>query len=366
MLNEFFFDLKNAGLPVSIREYLDLLEALQRRVIPPNFDDLYYLARLTLIKSETHFDRFDKTFARRFRDFNDRPEAENEAMLDAMLDQFMYGAENSNTATSHDASAQGDNITSPFAEGGNSQDGIRIGGDSQNGRARKVWEARAYRDYDTSNRLTDRNMSLALRRLRKYVRQGITEDELDMDGTLKATANNAGRLEIKMQAERRNRFKVVVLLDVGGTMFEHAALATNLFCAAKSEFRNMEFYYFHNCIYDQLWKQGELNKEGGTSTWDILHRYGQETRVVFVGDAKMGVAEIQAVNGSIMNNNEETGEVWLERFTCTYPHFVWLNPEPQASWDYRESIALVRNIMQNRMFPLTVEGIEHSMKLLSK
>ena len=244
--------------------------------------------------------------------------------------------------------------------------GIRVGGESREGRARKVWEERAYRDYDTGNRLVDRNLSLALRRLRKYTRQGIAEDELDMDGTLKATANNAGRLEIRMQPQRKNRFKVVVLLDVGGTMFEHAALAMDLFSAARSEFRNVEFYYFHNCIYDQLWKQGQLNKDAYTPTWDVLHRYGQDTRIVFVGDAKMGTAELVAVHGSIMGNNAESGETWLQRFIKTYPHAIWLNPEPEESWNYRESIVLIRSIMQNRMFPMTIDGIEHGMKLLSK
>lgn len=363
MLNEFFFDLKKAGLPASIKEYLDLLDALQKRVISPSIDDLYYLARLTLVKSETHFDRFDKTFARHFRQFQEHPEGESEAMLSAMLDRFAQDMADDSTAEprSEDADA-----VSPFVGGGQGTDGVRIGGDSHARRARKVWEERAYRDYDTGNRLADRNLNMALRRLRKHARQGIAEDELDLDGTLKATARNAGRLEIKMQPERKNRFKVVVLLDVGGTMFEHAALAAELFSAAKIEFRNMEFFYFHNCVYDLMWKPEQLDREAQMPTWDILHRYAQDTRIVFVGDAKMRPEEITAVGGSVTSNNEEAGDVWLKRFTDTYPHFIWLNPEPEESWDYRESITIVKNIMQNRMFPLTVDGIEQGMKLLSK
>ena len=260
--------------------------------------------------------------------------------------------------------------TSPFGNGGTNPEGIRIGGAGGNRTAVKVWEARAYKDYDAERELGTRNIKVALRRLRKFAREGAAE-ELALDATIRATANNAGYLDIKMQPERKNNIKVLMLLDVGGSMDDHIARTEELFSAAKTEFKNMEFFYFHNCVYDHLWKHNRRRHAERFATWDILRKYTPDTKLIFVGDATMSPYEILQPGGlqpggSVEYNNEEAGAVWLQRFTSAFPKFAWLNPEPEGLWQYRQSITVIRQIMNNRMFPVTIEGLERAMRTLSK
>jgi uncharacterized protein with von Willebrand factor type A (vWA) domain len=229
----------------------------------------------------------------------------------------------------------------------------------------KVWESRAFRDYDSERELGTRNIKVALRRLRRFAREG-AEEELALDDTIRATANNAGYLDIKMQPERRNNIKVLMLLDVGGTMDDHIARTEELFSAARSEFKNMEFYYFHNCVYDYLWKNNRRRHAERFPTWDVLRKYTPDTKLIFVGDATMSPYEILQPGGSVEYNNEEAGAEWLQRFTHAFPKYLWLNPEPEGLWQYRQSIAVIMQIMNNRMFPLTIDGLERAMRLLSK
>lgn len=389
MLIDFFFMLKDAKVPVSIKEFLILLEAMQKHVISPSLDDFYYLSRITLVKDEAHYDKFDKAFGLYFKGIDAVFEKNPEIPLDwlmkrmqreltpeqkAQLEKFGYDklmdrlkellAEQKER---HEGGSKwiGTGGTSPFGNGGQNPEGIRIGGEGGNRTAVKVWEARAYRDYDAERELGTRNIKVALRRLRKFAREG-AEDELALDDTIRATANNAGYLDIRMQPERKNNIKVLMLLDVGGTMDDHIERTEELFSASKTEFKNMEFFYFHNCVYDYVWKNNRRRHAERFPTWDILRKYTPDTKLIFVGDATMSPYEILQPGGSVEYNNEEAGAAWLQRFTSTFPKFIWLNPEPEGLWQYRQSIAVIRQIMNNRMFPLTIEGLERAMRLLSK
>ena len=389
MLIDFFFTLKDAKIPVSIKEYLILMEAMQKEVIAPSLDEFYYLSRMTLVKDEAHYDKFDKAFGLYFKGIDTLFEKHPEIPLDwlmkriereltaeqrAAIEKFGYDklmdrlkellAEQKEK---HEGGSKwiGTGGTSPFGNGGENPEGIRIGGEGGKRSAVKVWESRAYRDYDSERELGTRNIKVALRRLRKFARQG-AEDELALDDTIRATANNAGYLDIRMQPERKNNIKVLMLLDVGGTMDDHIARTEELFSASKTEFKNMEFYYFHNCVYDYLWKNNRRRHAERFPTWDILRKYTPDTKLIFVGDATMSPYEILQPGGSVEYNNEEAGAEWLQRFTRQFPKFVWLNPEPEGLWQYRQSIAVVRQIMNNRMFPLTIDGLERGMRLLSK
>ncbi len=258
--------------------------------------------------------------------------------------------------------------TSPFGHGGYNPEGIRIGGEDDPDRehsAIKLWETRAYRDYDDQVELGTRNIKVALRRLRRFAREG-SELELDLPDTIGATAKNAGWLDIKMVPQRHNHVKVLMLLDVGGSMDEHIRRTEELFSAARTEFKHMDFYYFHNCVYQDLWKSNRRRHAERFPTWDVLHKYMPDTKLIFVGDASMSPVEIVHSRGSIEYNNEEAGAVWLQRLIQTFPKFVWLNPEPQGLWQYRQSVQLINQIMQQRMVPLTIEGIERGMRMLSK
>jgi uncharacterized protein with von Willebrand factor type A (vWA) domain len=255
--------------------------------------------------------------------------------------------------------------TSPFGHGGFNTQGVRIGGKGGNKSAVKVWEQRAYRDYDDTQELGTRNIKMALRRLRKFARQG-NELELDLPDTIRATAANAGYLDIKMQPERHNQVKVLLLMDVGGTMDEHIQRVEELFSAAKNEFKHLEFYYFHNCVYEYVWRNNRRRYAEKFETWDIIRKYNKDYKLVFVGDATMSPFEILQPGGSVEYNNEEAGAEWLQRLTHTFPHFAWINPEPQGMWQYRQSIAIVQQLMGQRMFPLTLKGLEDAMRVLSK
>ena len=389
MLIDFFFTLKDAKIPVTIKEFLTLLEAMEKNVIGQSFDDFYYLSRLTLVKDEAHFDKFDRAFAHYFKGVNAAFDANGGIPLDwllqrakrelsaeeiAKLEKYGYDKLLDRLAEllkeqkeRHEGGNKwiGTGGTSPFGNGGTNPEGIRIGGKGGNRTAVKVWEQRSYRDYDSERELGTRNIKVALRRLRKFAREG-HDEELALDETIRSTANNAGYLDIRMQPERKNKIKVLMLLDVGGTMDDHIERTEELFSAAKTEFKNMEFFYFHNCVYDYLWKSNRRRSAERFQTWDVLRKYTPDTKVIFVGDATMSPYEILQPGGSVEYNNEEAGAEWLARFTNTFRHFVWLNPEPEGVWQYRQSIAVIRQLMNNRMFPVTIEGLERAMRLLSK
>jgi uncharacterized protein with von Willebrand factor type A (vWA) domain len=390
MLIDFFFALRNAKVPVSIKEFLTLLEALEKSVIAPSLDEFYYLARLVMVKDEAHFDKFDRAFGSYFKGIEavfdtargeipldwliKRMERELTPEQKAALEKFGYDKlmDRLNELLKeqkerHEGGSKwiGTGGTSPFGHGGTNPEGVRIGGAGRNRTAVKVWDQRSYKDYDDERELGTRNIKVALRRLRRFARTGAAE-EFALDETVRATASNAGYLDIRMQPERKNRIKVVMLLDVGGTMDDHIERTEELFSAAKSEFKNMEFYYFHNCVYDYLWKNNRRRHAERFDTWDVLRKYPADTRLIFVGDATMSPYEVLAPGGSVEYNNEEAGAEWLARFCKAFPKFAWLNPEPEHLWQYRQSIAVIRQIMNNRMFPVTLEGLERAMRLLSK
>ncbi len=389
MLIDFFFTLKDAKIPVTIKEFLTLLEAMERNVVGASMDDFYYVARLTLVKDEAHYDKFDRAFAQYFKGINAAFETNAAIPLDWLvkrmerelsdeqkrqLEKFGYDKlmDRLNELLKeqkerHEGGSKwiGTGGTSPFGNGGTNPEGVRIGGKGGNRTAVKVWEQRSYRDYDAERELGTRNIKVALRRLRKFAREG-AEDELALDATIHATANNAGYLDIKMRPERRNKVKVLMLLDVGGSMDDHIERTEELFSAAKTEFKNMEFFYFHNCVYDYLWKNNRRRNAERFPTWDILRKYPADTKLIFVGDATMSPYEVLHPGGSVEYNNEEAGAAWLARFCNAFPKFAWLNPEPEGVWQYRQSIAVIRQIMSNRMFPLTIEGLERAMRTLSK
>ncbi|MCS0627934.1 hypothetical protein NX786_01070 [Telluria mixta] len=389
MLIGFFFALKKAKIRVSVSEFLSLLEAIQKKVIGPSVNDFYYLSRTTLVKDETHYDKFDKAFGLYFQGVCEIFDENLEGTFDLLSPGFgsealpvqQVVAENFSSdklikcpATSDserevdphgDNNGRGKQGNSPFINGGKNPQGNRADGKGGNRSATKVWEARPYRDYDNERELGIRNMKMALRRLRKFSREGFQE-EFALAETVHATANNAGYLDIKMQRERKNNIKVLMLLDVGGTMDDHIRCTEELFSAVKGEFKNMEFFYFHNCVYGYLWKSNCRRQTERFITWDVLRKYRSDTRLIFVGDASMNPYEVLQPGGSVEYNNEEAGAVWLERCTTTFPRFIWLNPESEDLWSHRKSTDLIRQIMNNRMFPLTIAGIERGMRLLSK
>jgi uncharacterized protein with von Willebrand factor type A (vWA) domain len=389
MLIDFFFTLKKARIPVSIMEFLVLLEALEKDVITPSLNDFYFLARTTLVKDEVHFDKFDQAFAHYFKGvdtvFEKNPEiplewlrkqlekelsAEQKAAAQTLgLDQLMERLQQllKEQKERHEGGNKwiGTGGTSPFGNSGYNPQGIRIGGESRNRSAVKVWEQRAFRDYDAERELGTRNLKVALRRLRKFARQGHA-DELALDDTIRATADNAGYLDIRMQPERKNQIKVLMLLDVGGTMDEHVERVEELFSAARTEFKNMQFYYFHNCVYEYLWKNNIRRHDERFMTWDVLRTYPPDTKLIFVGDATMSPYEILQPGGANEYTNDEAGAEWLMRFIHHFPSYVWLNPSPESMWPYRQSIALIRQLMHDRMYPMTLEGLERAMQALSK
>ena len=394
MLNDFFYTLRQAQLPISIKEYLTLLEALQAEVVGPNseyykLEDFYYLCRLILVKDEKLFDKFDRAFSAYFKGIELLSEATKEIPLDWLTQllnkeltpeqkaaiQQMDWQELMKTLQErldeqkerHEGGSKwiGTGGTSPFGHSGYNPQGIRIGGKSQQKSAVKVWEQRAYQDYEDTQELGTRNIKVALRRLRKFAREG-SPDELDLEDTIKSTAANAGYLDIKMVPERHNNVKVLLLMDVGGTMDEHVQRVTELFSAVKSEFKHLEFFYFHNCVYDFLWKNNQRRYTEKFPTWDIIRKYNKDYKLIFVGDATMSPYEILQPGGSVEYNNEEAGAVWLQRLLHAYPKFAWINPEPTGVWKYRQSISIMQQLMSDRMFPLNLKGLEETMRALNK
>jgi uncharacterized protein with von Willebrand factor type A (vWA) domain len=390
MLIDFFLHLKAKKLPVSTREFLTLLEALKEHVAGNSIDDFYFLARTCLVKDETHYDKFDQAFGEYFKGLTavpgldaDIPEEwlkmlmkkhltpEEKAKLeklgwDKLMEEFKKRLEEQKERHAGGSKWIGTGGSSPFGHGGYHPEGIRIGGESAGNRtAIKVWENREYRNLDDTVELGTRNIKIALRRLRRFAREG-AEDELDLDGTIAGTARNAGWLDIKMRPERHNKVKVLLFLDIGGSMDDHIKVCEEMFSAAKSEFKHLEYFYFHNCIYDYVWKDNRRRHGERFPLWDVMHKYGEDYKVVIVGDATMSPYEILQAGGSVEYANEEAGAVWLQRMLDTWPRAVWLNPEPERLWDYRHSIEVIRTIFANRMYPLTLAGLERAMRELNK
>ncbi len=388
MLIPFFYSLRAARVPVSVKEFLVLLEALRAGVIPPSIDDFYLLARLVMVKNEAHFDRFDRAFGAFFHglqqlvDSKDVPadwlqqllerefSAEEKAAIEAMdWDTLMKTLQErlDEQHERHEGGSKwiGTGGTSPFGNGGYNPRGIHIGGAGKQRSAVKVWEQRAYKDYDDGLELGTRNIKVALRRLRRFAREG-ADLELALDDTIHATAAAAGMLDIKLVPERHNKVKVLLLMDVGGTMDEHVHRVEELFSAAKGEFKHLEFYYFHNCVYDFVWKNNRRRFSEKTPTFDLIRKYNKDYRLILVGDATMSPYEILQPGGSVEYNNEEPGAEWIQRLTHAFPKHAWINPEPQGVWQYRQSISIIEQLMGHRMYPLTLGGLEGAMRLLSK
>ena len=390
MLIDFFFNLKSHKLPVSIKEFLTLLEALQKGVIGSSIDDFYYLARTTMVKDESNFDKFDRAFAEFWEGIEAIPGIEAQIPLEWLLKQaeLTLSEEEKKMIESlggweklmetlkkrleeQKERHQGGNKwigtggTSPFGAYGFNPEGIRIGQKtSRNRSAVKVWDQREYQNLDDSVELGTRNIKVALRRLRRFARQG-APDEFDLENTINSTAKKA-YLDIHMRPERRNTVKVLLLLDIGGSMDDHVKLCQEMFSACKTEFKHLEYFYFHNCLYDYVWKDNRRRHAERTRTWDLLHKYGHDYKVIFVGDATMSPYEILQPGGSIEYYNEEAGAVWLKRVTDVYQKCVWLNPEPEEIWGYRQSVQVMKELMGGRMYPTTMGGLEKAMKVLTK
>jgi uncharacterized protein with von Willebrand factor type A (vWA) domain len=391
MLIGFFLKLKSAKVPVSIKEWLTLMEGMQKGVIGPSIDDFYYLARATLVKDESNYDKFDRAFGAYFKGVETLvgPEAdiplewllkqaelnlspEEKALIESLggweklMETLRKRLEEQKGRHQGGSKMIGTAGTSPFGAYGYNPEGIRIGQDrSRNRSAVKVWDMREYANYDAEIELGTRNIKVALRRLRRFARDGAPE-ELDLDTTIDKTARNAGLLNLYMRPERHNAVKVLLFLDVGGSMDDHVKLAQELFSAAKTEFKHLEYFYFHNCLYDYVWKDNRRRHSERTRTLDVMHKYGHDYKLIFVGDATMSPYEVLQPGGSIEYHNEEAGAVWLRRMLDVYPKAVWLNPEPEQLWPYRQSIAILREIFGGRMYPTTIEGLERAMRYLSK
>ena len=390
MLTQFFFQLRDGGLKPSITELLTLLDAMKSSIAANSVDDFYFLARASLVKDETQFDLFDRIFAAYFRGVNDdlsdlatdlpedwlRRQAElmlseeERAQIEAMggFDKLMEALRDrlEEQDERHEGGSKwiGTAGTSPFGAYGYNPEGVRIGQQgSRHRRATKVWDRREYRNLDRSVELGTRNIKIALRQLRKFAREGAA-DLLDLEDTIDKTARNAGFLDIRMVPERHNAIKVLLCLDVGGSMDDHVRICEEMFSAASSEFKHLEYYYFHNFVYESLWKDNSRRHDERISTHEITHKYGADYKLVFVGDATMSPYEIVYPGGSVEHWNEEAGAVWIKRMLNTYPKSIWLNPEPESRWDYTPSIKMTRELMGDRMYPLTVSGLAEGIKKL--
>lgn len=391
MLIRFFLELHEGKVPVSIREQLDLLEAIKQRFAFADMDEFYYLARTILVKDEKHFDKFDLAFKKYFEgleSLNELMESmipeewlrkEMEKMLskeefeklqalgdlEKLIEEFYKRLQEQKKRHQGGNKWIGTGGTSPYGVHGANPAGFRMAGKGRNGKAVKVWEKREFRNLDDSVEIGVRNIKMALRRLRRFTRQGMP-DQLDLDDTIRSTARNAGMLDIKLVPERRNGVKVLIFFDVGGSMDPYVRMCEELFSAARTEFKHMEYFYFHNFIYDGVWRDNQRRWNDRTSTFDILRTYGNDYRVIFVGDATMSPYEISSVGGSVEHWNEEAGEAWMRRFADTYERLIWLNPEPESSWDYTTSVQWTRKLVNGHMFPLTLKGLEDGMRFLSR
>ncbi len=389
MFVSFFQELKAAGLPVTLREYLTLMEAMEKNLAGRRVEDFYYLSRATLVKDERNLDKFDRIFGHVFKGLDlvsealeaeipaewlkkltekyltEEEKAQIEALggLDKLLETLRERLKEQKGRHQGGSKWIGTGGTSPFGAYGYNPEGIRIGQDTnRNFRAVKVWDKREFKDLDGDVELGTRNIKVALRRLRKFARTG-APDELDLDGTIRDTAHK-GYLDIKLRPERHNAVKVLLLLDIGGSMDWHIQQVEELFSAARTEFKHLEHFYFHNCLYEKVWKENRRRFDDTKPTWDVLHTYPHDYKVIFVGDASMSPYEIIMPGGSVEHMNEEPGQTWMERVTRTYPACVWLNPVPESEWGYTQSIRVMRQLLGGRMYPLTLEGLDAAMREL--
>ncbi len=391
MLIEFFLKLKDGGVPVSIKEFLMLLQGFEKQVIFGSVEDFYYLARTCLVKDEKYFDRFDRVFSAYFKGIIDvegiaaqipeewlrklaeRHLTEEEKKLieslggwEKLMETLKKRLEEQKGRHQGGSKWIGTAGTSPFGAYGYNPEGVRIGQqESRHRRAVKVWDQREYKNLDDSVELGTRNLKVALRKLRKFARTG-SPDELDMEDTIRSTAKNAGWLDLKMVPERHNAVKVLLFFDIGGSMDDHIRVCEQLFSATRTEFKHMEYFYFHNFLYERVWKDNRRRHNERVATIDILHKYAHDYKVIFIGDATMSPYEITYPGGSVEHTNEEPGAVWMQRVLDIYPNTIWLNPQNESLWDYHESIRITRDIMSHRMFPLTLDGLDRGMRLLSK
>jgi uncharacterized protein len=390
MLTGFFFMLRKGGLKPSITELLTLLDAMRHGLASQSVDDFYYLARSCLVKDETHFDRFDRIFAAHFQGIedalkslvadipddwlrrqaelylsaNERREIEAMGGFDKLMEALRERLEEQEERHEGGNRWIGTAGTSPFGAYGYNPEGVRIGQQgSRHRRATKVWDRREYRNLDDTVELGTRNIKIALRKLRKFAREGAA-DQLDLEDTIDKTARNAGLLDLRMVPERHNAIKVLLCLDIGGSMDDHVRVCEELFSAARSEFKHLEYFYFHNFIYESLWKDNRRRHQERIATTDITHKYGADYKLIFVGDATMSPYEIVYPGGSVEHWNDESGAVWITRLLNTWPKAIWLNPEAQERWEYTPSIKLTRELMDDRMYPLTLSGLDAGIKRL--
>ena len=391
MFQSLIEQLRGAGIGVSVTEYLTLLGAMKANVAAYSVDDFYYLSRATLVKDERHLDRFDRVFGQVFKGLEktdavatqDIPEewlrlvtekiltpaemAEIEAMggFEKLMETLRKRLEEQKERHQGGNKWIGTGGTSPFGAYGYNPEGVRIGQtESRHRRAVKVWDKRDFRDLDGDIELGTRNMKIALRKLRRFARQGAAT-ELDLNGTIHATANNAGSLELKMVPERHNAVKILLLLDIGGSMDDHVRASEQLFSAVRSEFKHLEHFYFHNCVYERVWKENRRRDETSLSTFDLLRTYGRDYKLIFVGDATMSPYEVMQPGGSVEHWNAESGKVWIERLTGHFRKNAWLNPSREDYWRHTHSIELLRQVMENRMYPMTLTGLDDLTRELS-
>jgi len=390
VLFDFFFTVRKAGVPASVKEFLTLLEGLDKGVIYGSVDDFYTLSRLTLVKDEAYFDRFDLAFAQYFKGVQAIPDAlvteipaewlkklaerwlsdEEKKQIEALggweklLETLKQRLEEQKGRHQGGNKWIGTAGTSPFGAYGYNPEGVRIGQEgSRNRRAVKVWDKREFRDYDTDRELGVRNIKMALRRLRRFARDGAPEI-LDLDDTIRSTARNAGWLDLKMVPQLHNAVKVLLFLDVGGSMDDHIKGVEELFSAARTEFKNLEHFYFHNCVYETVWKDNR-RRHNRINTVELMRKYGHDYKLIFVGDASMSPYELEQPGGSVEHWNDESGRVWVERLLRAWPHAAWLNPVPEDQWGWTTSIQNIQRIMDGRMYPVTIAGLEQAMRKLA-
>lgn len=391
MLLNFFDSLRHQGLPITFRELSDLIVALEHKIVFADMEQFYYLARTCMVKDEKNFDKFDRAFKAHFTELEkledfiealipedwlrseflktlteeEKAKIESLGGLEKLIETFKKRLEEQNEQHHGGNKWIGTGGTSPFGNNGYNPEGIRIGGEGGNKSAVKVWDRRDFKDLDDTIELGTRNIKMALRRLRKFARTG-AEDELDLDDTIKSTAHNGGLLDIKMVPERHNSVKVLLLFDVGGSMDPYVKTCEELFSAARVEFKHMEYFYFHNFIYDALWQNSDMRYDEITPTHDVLRKYGNDYKIIFVGDAAMATYEITHSGGSIDFMNQEPGVNWLRRFTENYDKAVWLNPTPKEYWEHTHSTRIIQELMDQQMYPLTLKGMEEAMAYLSR
>ena len=391
MLINFFHGLRESGVPVTTRELLDLMEGLKRHIVFGDIDDFYYFSRTCMVKDEKYFDRFDRAFGLHFKELEalddiietlipddwlrsefmknlseeEKAQIESLGGLEKLIEEFKKRLEEQKERHEGGNKWVGTGGTSPFGQEGYHPEGIRVGPNGRNKKAVKVWDKREFKNLDDNVELGTRNIKVAMRRLRKFARTGAA-DELDLDDTISSTARNAGWLDIKMIPERHNAVKVLLFLDVGGSMDPHVKVCEELFSAARTEFKHLKSFYFHNFLYESVWSNNVRRHNERTQVLDILHKYSHDYKVVFVGDASMSPYEIVQPGGSVDHWNEESGEVWIRRMQEVYDKVIWINPVPEEDWQYTQSVSIAHQLMEGHMYPLTLKGLEEGMAYLSK